>query len=264
VTIRSGSPSVFLQFEARAVRAESLAPNSPSARAPLLFASGLYRAQGRMAAELEAAEGLSGSLERDATHVLPAALPVASFLAGSAPDPLREEARARCDEDADTLLARLLVFWREGEGHYLYRAMLRPYVEVLSRRQLAPNRSHREGRCPFCGGSPWISVRRGEPESDAARRFLACSLCGGEWSFYRVRCPCCAEENPENLPSFRSDAYPAAQIDACETCRRYLKSMDLTEDARPIPEVDDLVSLSLDLWASEEGFTRIEPGLAGL
>jgi len=28
--------------------------------------------------------------------------------------------------------------------------------------------------------------------------------------------------------------------------------------------VDDLVSLSMDLWAVEQGFTRIEPGLVGL
>ncbi len=54
------------------------------------------------------------------------------------------------------------------------------------------------------------------------------------------------------------------RIEACETCRRYVKSFDLSQDARPIPEVDDLGSLSLDLWARSEGFERIEPGLAGL
>jgi formate dehydrogenase maturation protein FdhE len=35
-------------------------------------------------------------------------------------------------------------------------------------------------------------------------------------------------------------------------------------DARPIAEIDDLVSLSMDLWALDEGLTRIEPGLAGV
>ncbi|HXK11205.1 MAG TPA: hypothetical protein VMT70_16280 [Vicinamibacteria bacterium] len=29
-------------------------------------------------------------------------------------------------------------------------------------------------------------------------------------------------------------------------------------------EVDDLVSLAMDLWAAEQGYRRIEPGLAGL
>ena len=31
-----------------------------------------------------------------------------------------------------------------------------------------------------------------------------------------------------------------------------------------IPEVDDLVSLAMDLWAQEQGFARLEPGLAGI
>ena len=56
----------------------------------------------------------------------------------------------------------------------------------------------------------------------------------------------------------------AVRIEACETCKRYAKSIDLTLDARPIAEVDDLATLALDLWAQEEGYTRIEPGLAGI
>jgi FdhE protein len=47
------------------------------------------------------------------------------------------------------------------------------------------------------------------------------------------------------------------------THRGYVKSIDLTVDAHAIPEVDDLDSISMDLWATSEGFARIEPGLAG-
>jgi formate dehydrogenase maturation protein FdhE len=43
-----------------------------------------------------------------------------------------------------------------------------------------------------------------------------------------------------------------------------VKSIDLTLDARAMPEVDDLVSLGVDLWAVGEGFVRLEPGLAGI
>jgi FdhE protein len=53
------------------------------------------------------------------------------------------------------------------------------------------------------------------------------------------------------------------RIEACDSCRHYVKSIDLTVDGRAIPEVDDLASLSMDLWAAREGFARIEPGLAG-
>jgi len=55
-----------------------------------------------------------------------------------------------------------------------------------------------------------------------------------------------------------------ARIEVCETFGRYLKSIDLTLHARPIPEVADLLSIALDVWAGEQGYTRIEPGLAGI
>ena len=43
-----------------------------------------------------------------------------------------------------------------------------------------------------------------------------------------------------------------------------MKSIETTLDARAVLEIDDLVSIALDLWAVEEGFTRAEPGLAGI
>jgi FdhE protein len=53
------------------------------------------------------------------------------------------------------------------------------------------------------------------------------------------------------------------RIEACESCRCYVKSIDRAVDGRAIPEVDDLASLSMDLWAASEGFHRLEPGVAG-
>jgi FdhE protein len=66
------------------------------------------------------------------------------------------------------------------------------------------------------------------------------------------------------LPSFQSDRHPGVRIEACDTCHRYLKSLDLAANGRMIPEVDDLTSLPIDLWAQEEGFTRIAPGVGGI
>ena len=109
-----------------------------------------------------------------------------------------------------------------------------------------------------------MSVRRDGAQLEGARRTLVCALCGLEWLFERIRCPACFEENPYRLPAFRDERHPAVRIEACETCRRYVKSIDLSEDARPIPEVDDLASIAMDLWAAGEGWTRVEPGLAGI
>jgi FdhE protein len=199
--------------------------------------------------------------------VLAEAGEVLRYAAQSGPPPLADEARARQEDLESTARTRLQVYWagdRPSSEDYLSRAILRPYVELLRERNVAPDRIHRRGHCPFCGGAPWVGARREGSLMEGAKRMLACGLCGGEWLFQRILCPSCFEEDPHKLPSFGSDAHPSVRIEACETCRRYVKSLDLSEDARPIPEVDDLVSLSMDLWAAEEGFTRIEPGLAGL
>jgi FdhE protein len=257
-------------FARRAARADHLAGSSPTAEAPLRFAAGLYRAQGRVAAAVAAAHGrqpLCARLEGDLDGFAGALGGLLRYAAGAGPPALAEEARKREGEAAAAARTRLLACWagdRETGEDYLSRALLRPYVEVLAGLGIAPDRQHRPGRCPFCGGPPWIAARRTGAEMDGAQRFLGCALCGGEWPFNRIRCPGCAEEDPARLPSFQSDAHPSVRIEGCETCHRYVKSIDLTADARPIPEVDDLVSLAMDLWAAEQGFRRIEPGLAGL
>jgi FdhE protein len=257
-------------FEKRAARAELLARDSVTAAEPLRFASGLYRIQGRLATAIEslhAERPLSGRLDEDAGRFVGRLVDLLRFAAEQGPPDLVAEAQPREREDASPARSRLLAWWsgdRKTGDDYLSRALLRPYVEVLARLRVAPDRVHRPGHCPFCGGAPWIAARRAEGDADGARRLLGCALCGGEWPLGRILCPSCAEGDPAKLPSFQSPSYPAVRIEACETCRRYVKSIDLTGDARAIPEVDDLVSLGMDLWAGREGFTRIEPGLAGV
>jgi FdhE protein len=263
-------PPASAELERRAARAELLAREAPKAGDPLRFAAGLYSAQARAAEAIDEAHAerpLSGRLAEDGERFQAEARAILRYVSDSGPSPLAEAASSRLRDSAEDAAARLLVYWAgDGteNGGYLSRAALRPYVETLRRWNVVPDRAHRRGRCPFCGGPPWISLRRDGAEMEGARRFLGCALCGGEWSFWRILCPACFEEDPYKLPSFRAEPHSAVRIEACETCRRYVKSIDLSADARPIPEVDDLVSLSMDLWAAEQGFTRIEPGLAGL
>lgn len=262
--------AVSAEFERRAARAERLAGQTPAAEEPLRFAAGLYRAQGRAAAAIAAAhadEALSGHLGEDAGRFDDQVSVILRYAAEAGPGALSEDARSRQGDLPSTARTRLLVYWsgdRRSSEDYLSRAILRPYVETLRAWSVPPDRPHRRGQCPFCGGAPGIGVRRDGNQMEGARRYLGCALCGVEWPFSRILCPSCLEEDPGKLPSFQSERHPAVRIEACETCRRYVKSIDLSEDARPIPEVDDLVSLSMDLWANEQGFCRVEPGLAGL
>jgi FdhE protein len=270
VTVPHRSKSASAGFEAGLARAEALALTSSSARELFGFAAGLLRAQAGVATALSAlhsTRSLAGRPGQDLRPALAELLAVPRFAALHGPEPLAEAARKRLSEDEPTVRARLEAFWsgaRYPDHDYLSRAMLRPYAEVLRAHEIVPDHAHARGRCPFCGGAPWIACRRGGGESAGAARSLVCALCGLEWPFQRIMCPACFEADPDKLPAFTSEAIPTARLEACETCRRYIKSIDLSQDARAVPEVDDLASLALDLWAGEERFTRMEPGLAGV
>jgi formate dehydrogenase accessory protein FdhE len=242
-----------------------LVPQSPAAEAPLKFAAGLYRAQREVAERILQAP-LTADLDEAAGMLLRHGESLLRY-ATSGPRPLAEEARARLRDDAQTARTRLLVYWSgdpEARGDFLSRALLKPWVELLASERHQPVRDRREGACPFCGAGPWVASRRTLPESHGALRNLVCALCAGAWEFPRVRCPSCGEASPEKLPMFQDSPTSPVRIEACDTCKRYIKSIDLSLDARPIPEVDDLASLALDLWAVEQGYGRIEPGLAGI
>ncbi|HEX7419005.1 MAG TPA: formate dehydrogenase accessory protein FdhE [Thermoanaerobaculia bacterium] len=248
-----------LSFEQRGARAALLASSADAAREPLEFASRLCDVQSRVTFP----DSLSGRLTKD-IHAL-SQEPVLRMAAEHGPELLAVEADKRLHDDAHTAETRLLVYWGGGAREdYLTRAILQPYVETLRVRNVTPDRLHLRGHCPFCGGAAWISARKPAKDAESGFRYLSCALCALEWQVNRLQCASCFEEDPHKLPVFQTDAHPNVRIETCETCRRYIKSIDLTLDARPIPIVDDLLSIAMDIWAVEQGNTRIEPGLAGL
>jgi formate dehydrogenase maturation protein FdhE len=231
-------------FSLRAARAETLIPKYEAAAEPLRFAAGLYRAQAGV------------RLSTDFATAADAAMRVVEYVASNGPAALAADARSFARD-------RLSAYWGGlSEFDYLSRAALMPYARFLRESGVSPGRP--EGPCKVCGGAPWIASRRSASSADGAMRMLVCAFCGFEWQMQRIKCPACGEEDPHKLPVFSAQERLGARIEACETCRGYVKSIDLTLDARQIPEVDDLATLSLDLWAADQGYERLEPGLAGL
>jgi FdhE protein len=90
-----------------------------------------------------------------------------------------------------------------------------------------------------------------------------CGLCATEWPSPRLACLHCGEAAFESQPVFRSEEFDAARIDACESCKSYVKTIDLTRDGEASPIVDDIASLPLDVWARDNGYRRIRPNLFG-
>jgi len=257
--------TVAATLERRAARAQQLAEGAADA-APLVFAAGLYRAQAEVANAL-AGHTLSGALDEDLPGFVSALEAIAGFAGTHGPPGLRADVDAYRSEGAD----RLRAWWtrsRAGRTDYLARALLRPYAEALASSGVSPAPPERPasgpGACTRCGGPAWIGWRRSGSGDEAAQRFVGCAICGSERLLGRIACAACGEGAPDKLAVFQTERHPAVRIEACDACQRYIKSIDLTVDGRAIPEVDDLCSLSMDLWASEQGYERLEPSLAGV
>jgi FdhE protein len=87
------------------------------------------------------------------------------------------------------------------------------------------------------------------------QRRLGCGLCQTEWVYARTGCLFCGESRPDNLPQFHLDGDRARRVDACRTCRNYLKTVDERELRRPAQLlVEDIVTAHLDILAQQQGY----------
>ncbi len=144
--------------------------------------------------------------------------------------------------------------------NFFGRACLQPMAENLQS-QLPEDASHNQSVCPACGGLPQLSVLR--PEGEGASRWLLCSFCLREWLYRRIVCPWCGEENKEKLPRYSAEECAHVHIQACDTCRRYLKAVDMTVDGHAVPLIDEAAVPVLDIWATTHEYTKIIPNLLG-
>lgn len=150
----------------------------------------------------------------------------------------------------------------ESEPAKFYaRTLLQPFAEALASRG-SPDTQSTATRCPFCSALPVAGVLRGE--GDGAKRSLLCSLCATEWQYRRVVCPNCGEENKDRLPVYLAEGIDYVRVDACDVCRTYIKSVDLTKNGHAVPVVDELATVTLTLWAEENGYAPIETNILGM
>jgi FdhE protein len=157
------------------------------------------------------------------------------------------------------------------EFMFVIEALLQPFAERAASRSREMHRADPEttgserllsvGKedCPACGDRPVVGLLR--EEGHGARRHLLCGLCLTEWDYLRVRCPSCGEERFEALSVYTAEQCAHVRIEACDSCRCYLKTIDATKDGLAVPVVDDLATASLDLWAREQGYVRLRSNL---
>lgn len=109
-----------------------------------------------------------------------------------------------------------------------------------------------EGFCPLCGSRAGMAELVGEE----GKRFLMCSTCTFHWPFKRLQCPYCGNEEGGNLSYFLAGE-GATRVDTCKACSRYIKTRDSRKGGAGLPlDVEDLLTIHLDLLAAKEGFER--------
>jgi hypothetical protein len=143
----------------------------------------------------------------------------------------------------------------EGFRRFTALAVLQPYVDYLAHRADTPAPVVRRPICPFCGSKPLVGVLR--PEGEGAKRSLICSFCFTEWDYLRIACPACEESRDDKMCVYTASSFELVRVEACETCRTYIKTVDLTKNGLAIPEVDELAAIPLTLWADGQGYTKI-------
>lgn len=150
----------------------------------------------------------------------------------------------------------------DGAAGLLAVAFLQPYAELLRSRATFGGGSRAYGVCPFCNRKPGFGVLRQRGEGSS--RSLVCAFCLAEWEFRRLVCPGCGEENDRKLAVFTAEGFDYIRIDCCESCKTYLKTIDLTKNGRAEPLVDELASAPLDLWARDRGYAKLQNNLLGM
>lgn len=149
-----------------------------------------------------------------------------------------------------------------GAQSILALAFLQPYAELLNPGTVLRANSQRYAICPFCNRKPALGVLR--QMGDGAARSLICSFCLAEWEFRRIVCPGCGEENDQKLAVFTADDFDYVRLECCDSCKTYLKTIDLSKNGRAEPVVDELASAPLDLWAQGRGYAKLQNNLLGI
>jgi FdhE protein len=242
-------------FDGRIARARQLTTKFPSSAALLNFYAKLAAFQKDI---WLAAPSDAGGLAKHFPDLI-------ALIETSGPDLLKSYAREYLPTSAqrEELVAASWPFDLPDlpEPRFYARALLQPCAERLATRAdvtAAPSTR----TCPFCNAKPLLAILRGE--GDGAKRSLLCSLCATEWTFRRVFCPSCGEDQKDQLPVYTTDQIGHVRVEACDTCRTYLKSINLTKDGFAVPEVDEIATVALDVWADEGGYTKIETNLLGV
>ena len=252
-------------------RADFLARELSGSKELLTFYAQLLRAQNEVYESFRSRRNWlpSGDLESDLPVLQSLTKGILESVAAHGPQSLSEEAQELLAAEPDVMARELLDHWRNpSDTQFFAKSILQPYTHWLAETGTAPlgrELAGGERTCPFCGGKPQVSyLQNKENTAESGNRDLLCASCLKSWEFRRVVCANCGEERPAKLGYFHSPEFDHIRIEACDSCKHYIKGVDLTRFGHAQPLVDEIYAAPLDLWAREHGYTKIELNLVGL
>ncbi|HKV42220.1 MAG TPA: formate dehydrogenase accessory protein FdhE [Blastocatellia bacterium] len=253
-------------------RAGDLARKADGAKDLLLFYCRLLQAQKEIYTHLKAHARWhpSGELKLDLPVLRERVSALLLVMASSGSELLEREAKGLAKQTPAQLDEILSAQWhKSADPRFLAKALLQPYARYMAETGVKPvGRTAEafptgENSCPFCRGKAQVSFLATSQDQEGGRHLL-CSSCLSTWAFRRVVCANCGEEDPSKLGYFKSDQYDHVRIESCDTCKSYIKGIDLTRLGIAVPLVDEVASAALDLWARDQGYAKIELNLVGL
>jgi FdhE protein len=251
-------------------RADHLAATASGSKELLSFYAQLLQAQRKMYEYFRAQTNApSGDLQKDLPAFKDATPHLLQTVSSYGPTTLATEARELLEAGEQAVDDMLLSYWvNPSDIQFFAKAIIQPYARWLNESSIIPagrELAYNEGQCPFCGGNPQVSfLQTKESGTESGNRDLICATCLSAWEFRRVICANCGEERPDKIGYFHSPEFDHIRIEACDSCKHYIKGVDLTRTGLAAPLVDEIYAAPLDLWARERGYTKIELNLVGL
>ena len=145
---------------------------------------------------------------------------------------------------------------------FMIRMSIQPSLQanVEKLRDRADLKTWLRGYCPVCGSLPQLSGIKEE-----GQRYFVCSFCSFQWPGERLKCPFCENTDQEKLHYFYEENKETYRVDLCDNCAQYIKTVDTRKlDYDTDLFLEDIITIHLDLLASEKGYKRPAPSPFGL
>jgi formate dehydrogenase accessory protein FdhE len=247
-------------------RIDALVPMATGTREVLDFYRGVLKVQRDIYASLRS-ENLVGDPGRDIHRLRQGLRAVLDLTRSTGSEYLAEGARALLESGSDELDEMVADYWQNpSDVQFFAKAVFQPYALLMSdlgRKLQGAVVDGRENRCRFCNGKPQLCYFEAQEQEGSSRK-LQCSVCLSSWTFRRVVCANCLEEDPAKLGYFSTSDLGHVRVETCDTCKYYIKGIDLGVSGLAVPLVDEVAAAPLDIWAREQGYTKIELNLVGV